>query len=123
MLEIVHAIGQLLLLIGLPEEPAVVEARPQDALIAEAHQAIGILAGVHDRDELRTRGGEVILMVPHHCGADLFPKLQESGIEAAGDGGGVFGQVDQFFEQAGIGLDLDRQPGNSLLDLGAPFRG
>ena len=105
MRQILHAVGQLLLLVGFPEEAGVVEAGAQHALVAAAHEALGVGVDVHHRHELRRQLAlgvlhrEILLVVPHHGDQHFFGQFQELRIEAAGDGRGVFGEVDQGFEQ------------------------
>ena len=125
--QIGYAVGQLLLLIGVPEEAGVVEAGAQHALVAAAHQAFGIAIGVHHRDELRRELAvgvfhrEIFLVVPHHRDQHFFGQLQELRVEAAGDRRGVFGEVDQRFEQRGVGLDAHVR--QLALDALAPLFG
>ena len=111
--EIRLAIGECFLLVGIPEEARVVEAGAQDALVAAAHEAFGVASDVHDGDE---RGGqfaigvlhrEVLLVVPHHGDQHFFGQFEELGVEAAVDGVGALGEVDQGFEQRVVGLDAD----------------
>ena len=113
MRQIGDAVGQLLLLVGLPEEARVVEAGAQHALIAAADEALGIGVDVHHRDELRRELAvgvfhrEILLVVAHHRDQDFFGQFEELRVEAAGDRGGIFGEVDQRFEQRVVGLDAD----------------
>ena len=44
-------------------------------------------------------------MVTHHRDQHFFGKFEKLRVEAAGDGSGEFGEVDQSFEQRGVGLD------------------
>ena len=48
---------------------------------------------------------EIFLMMPHHRDQHFFGQFQELRVEAAGDGRGIFGEVDQRFEQRRIRLD------------------
>ena len=50
---------------------------------------------------------EIPLVVPHHGDQDFFGQFQELRVEAARDRGGKLGEVDQRFEQRGVGLDAD----------------
>ena len=106
--QILDAVGQFLLLIDVPEEARVVEARPQHALIAALDQALRIAAGVHHRDkvgrEFAGRGfhREILLVMPHHRGQDFGGQFQNSRVEIAADGGGIFGDEGQGFDQIGI---------------------
>ena len=115
--EVGLASGKRFLLVGFPEEAGVVEARPQDAFVAAAHEALGVARDVHHGDE----GGrqfaigilhrEVFLVVPHDGNQHLFGEFQEPRIEAALDGHGALGEIDQGFQQFVVGLDADgRQP-------------
>ena len=112
--EIVHAVGELLFLIGVPEEAGVVEAGAQHAFIAVTDQALGIAIGVGDRDELRVRAcrpafpPRSISGDAHHRDQDFFRKIEELRIEGAGDRRGPFGQVDQRVEQIVIAFVLRR---------------
>jgi hypothetical protein len=50
---------------------------------------------------------EIFLVMAHHGDEDFFGQFEELRIEFAQDGGGVFGEVDQRFEQRGVGFEAD----------------
>ena len=50
--KIEYALGEFLLLIGVPEKPRIVEAGAQYAFVAVANQSVGIAIRVSDGDEL-----------------------------------------------------------------------
>ena len=67
-----HALGEWDLLIRLPEELRIVEARAQHAFIAVADDAVAISLGIEHREKM---GGEraalifdceILLMIAHH---------------------------------------------------------
>src|SRR5262249_26459775 len=81
----------------------------------------------HDRDELGSEAAagilhrEVLLVMAHHRDEDLFGKLQKLWIEAAGNRGWVLGEVDECFQQGGVGLDPNTS--HALTNPGAALFG
>ena len=116
------AVGELLVLIDIPEEASVIEARFEDSFIATLDQAFGIAAGIHHRNKVRRefagRGfdREILLVVPHHRGQDFGGQFQEGRVEVAADRGGIFGDEGEGFDQIGVGLGAElRYFGDDLL--------
>jgi hypothetical protein len=120
------AARERLLLIGLPEEAGVVEARAQHPLVAALHEAFGVGGDIHDRDETRRELAmsvfhrEIFLMVAHHRDQHLFGQRQELRVETAADGGGIFGDVDQRFEQRRVRFHRRRRPVRAEFSRAAP---
>ena len=125
--EVRDAARERLFLIGLPEEAGVVEAGAQYAFVAAPHEAFGVGGDIHHRHEARRQLAvavfhrEVFLVVAHHRDQHFFRQRQELRVEAAGDGGGIFGDVDQRFEQRCVGLHRDA--GQFAADFFAPLFG
>ncbi len=121
MRQIVAAIDQLLLLIDVPEEASVVETCFEHPLIPVLDDALGVAAGVHDGHEVRREfsgfgfDGEIFLVMPHHRGEHFGRQFEISRIEVAADGGGIFGDVSQSFEQ--ICVDFRSELRRFRLDL------
>ena len=64
---------------------------------------------------------EVLLVVAHHRDQHFFRQFQELRVEAARDRRGVFGEVDQRFEQRRVGLHAHAR--HLARDLVAPLLG
>ena len=103
------------MLVELPEEARVVEARFDYALVALPHQALAVGPDVHDGDELRRQLSfrvpqrKVALVVTHHHGQHLGRQLQEARIEIAEDRRRVLGQIRQVVEQRSVFDQLQLQ--------------
>ena len=126
MRKIRDAIGELLVLIHVPEKTGIVEAGFRNALVTLLDQAFGIAAGVHDGDKVRSKFArsrfhrEIFLVMAHHRRENFRRKFQISRVEIAADGRGIFGDERERFEKIGIGFSAKR--GDLRLDLTASFR-
>ena len=99
MRQILHPVSQLLLLIEVPEKPGVVEAGPQNALVALPYQTFRIAVRIHHRDEMRRQGmrrrldGKILLVTVHHRREHFRGQVQVCGIEISPDRGRVFSDI------------------------------
>src|SRR5207244_12723342 len=77
-LQLREIVGEPTFLVGLPKEPGVGKARPEDALVSFTDDARRILAGVDDGQELRREfsvllfDSKILLMIAHHADEDFI---------------------------------------------------
>ena len=92
--QIFDAVRELLLLIDVPEEARVVEARLEHSLIAVLDQALGIAAVFITATKCGASlpgaafDREIFLVMPHHRGQHFGGQFQIGRIEIAADRGG-----------------------------------
>src|SRR5579872_3055498 len=94
-----------MLLVGLPEEPCVVETGAQNAFVTVPDSSLRVAIGIQNRQKVGQKlpvgifDREVLLMVAHHRNEDLFRQFQKFWIEAAQYGRRPLGEVDDGIEQ------------------------
>ena len=107
----------------LPEEPGVLEAGPEDPLVAPPDQPLGVPGGVGDPQETGqllsvADDGEELLAFAHGRGQDLERQAEVGFGERAEDDERVLDVEGQVVEQlrVRVGFGLERSQGG--LDLG-----
>ena len=112
LVELGKDVRQAHLLVGLPEEARIGEARAQDAFVPGTDQSLGILDQIDHRQEVRRQfpaalfHGEIFLVSAHHRDQYLVRQLEEGGIEAAFDHVWKFVEVGDHLEQVGVRVDV-----------------
>ena len=89
MLQPLYPFPQGMFLIGLPEKPRVVEARPQNAFMPMANDALGIAVSIQHREKMRKQfaisifNSKIFLMVTHDRDQYFLRQFEKFPVKAA----------------------------------------